>query len=279
MESKYTKVVAAVCLAVAASFLVAEAASLPDGLGASGHILRLYDLDSSHGVERIGGMYVQKRNLPPFTDIDLNSVFDSNFKTTIVVDTDMEDATIKIRSRDPVFETGEVAVQVEGGSLRVFSQTPLAHEVDFLIEMPVLKKITVVGTNTVSVTGIHGKRLECLFMGRGLIRLKGSVENLFVDALGHVRLQAVDLKADTIFISGSDFSRAVVFPQLELQAVAKKSSEIYFTHIPEKNNHAAYDAGKIRHVRVITEDLLAEKQPGGVDEEGTANMPYDSPGW
>lgn len=123
-------------------------------------------------------------------------------------------------------DDGELRVRIAPGVRLV--PTP---RVEVLV--PSLEELSLHGSGTVRVTGVHGERFDCTLEGSGSVQVAGHVERLEVERDGSGEADLGELQAERAEVDSEGSGYVLVFVTDELEVDLSGSGRVVYRGAPD----------------------------------------------
>lgn len=217
---------------------------------------------------RGGGFETKTVSLKKDVDVVLiDSTFNSRFNVLISIDPEYSNFlnSVEINAPADAIVDNELLVEQRGKTLLIEPLFPIGMAIERTVVVKIflgrLKYFKSVGANTVRIFGLNEKVFECLLDGTGKVFLIGNAKSASISIKGNLRIDASEFLAEDLQIYATDYTRSLVRPRRQIEAVAKKSAEIYFLRAPTAERlFEAFDGAFIKAVSSPGDAILSEKE-------------------
>jgi len=203
-------------------------------------------------------------------DVDvvlIDSTFNSRFNVFISIDPEYPNDRNRVELTAPAdaIADDEPLVEQRGKTLLMESLFPIGMAIERAVVVKIflgrLKYFKSVGANTVRIFGLNEEVFECLLDGTGTVLLIGNAKSASISIKGKLRVDASEFRAEVLQIYANDYTRSLVRPIRQIEAVAKKFAEIYYLRVPEAERlFGTFGGGFIKGVLAPKEANLSEKE-------------------
>ncbi|MGZ4595948.1 MAG: head GIN domain-containing protein [Actinomycetes bacterium] len=197
------------------------------------------DGSSSGGIHQGSGVSgTQRRDLPAFTSIDLAG------SNSVTVHVGARRAVV-VRADDNLLAL--VTTRVHAGRLVIGTAAPLRTKRPLSVDVtvPLLISVSLTGSGTLAVDGIHTRQLTVRLPGSGVVRVAGSTDYLDAILEGAGDGQLRDLVARDVTASVSGLGRLQVHVTGSLDATVSGVGAIFYTGSPRTTIKRISGAGTI----------------------------------
>ncbi len=178
-------------------------------------------------VEGSGVKNTHKRDVEPFSKIDISGVFDVNIEC-------QKKQRVEVTSDDNILPY--VVTEVKSHTLFVTVNKSICTKSGLELNVSVdnIEKVTVDGASDLVISRVDNKGLVMDLEGSGDIKASGKTGEFVTNITGTVDLDAKNLKSEKVRISVSGASDSFVYASKRLQADISGVGDIYYYGNPEE---------------------------------------------
>lgn len=188
-------------------------------------------LVSCSGVRGNGKKAEEQRKVAPFSALEVNG----QFRVALQVSPQHTgEVTLNLSGDENLLPLWKTSVQ--GGLLTLGSNKQLWTDVPLTLEAmtPLLNEVTFQGSSEGHIKGISGEKFTLESNGSADLKLEGSVKELRVEISGSGRVDARELKAESVVLEVSGSGDAQVFASRRLEVDISGSGKVeYYGGAPE----------------------------------------------